>query len=152
MCFCGFKSFFISIIEEIHNSPVNVLSIFHSAKENNAGKRVAEEKEKHAHDDEEALVHADDHSQQQHLQCHLITWNTPRRTCHYYDKTSSNWKRVFINKTYSHASHILWRIWTQSHMCPSCKYMRSRGESNMLIIYYIIYTKILNIGIPKMFL
>lgn len=51
--------------------PVDVLSIFDSSKEDDSSKCIAEEKEKHAHNDEEALVHADYHSQQQHLQCHL---------------------------------------------------------------------------------
>lgn len=53
--------------------PVDVLSVLNSAEENDASKGIAEEKEEHPHDDEEALVHADDHRQQQHLQCHLDT-------------------------------------------------------------------------------
>ena len=53
--------------------PVNVLSVFDSSKENYASKSVTEEKEEHAHDDEEALVHADNHSQQQHLQSYLYS-------------------------------------------------------------------------------
>lgn len=56
--------------------PVDVLSVFDCSKENNAGKCVAEQKEEHAHDDEEALVHADYHSQQQHLQSHLHSSHT----------------------------------------------------------------------------
>lgn len=51
--------------------PVDVLSVFDSPKEHDAGKRVAEEQEEHADDDEEALVHADHHRQQQHLQSDL---------------------------------------------------------------------------------
>lgn len=51
--------------------PVDVLSVFDRSKENNAGKGITEEEEEHAHDDEEALVHADHHGQQQHLQSHL---------------------------------------------------------------------------------
>lgn len=53
--------------------PVDVLSVFDSSKENDAGKRVTEEEEEHPHDDEEALVHAHDHGQQQHLQRDLQT-------------------------------------------------------------------------------
>lgn len=50
------------------NPPVDVLPIFDSPKEHDAGEGVAEEQQEHANDDEEALVHADDHRQQQHLQ------------------------------------------------------------------------------------
>lgn len=60
-------------VHKIKSSPVDVLSIFDSSKENNACKCVAEEEEEHANDDEEALVHADYHSQQQHLQSHLYS-------------------------------------------------------------------------------
>lgn len=51
--------------------PVDVLSIFDSPKEHDASKGVAEEQQEHADDDEEALVHADNHRQQQHLQSDL---------------------------------------------------------------------------------
>lgn len=50
------------------NLPVDVLSIFDSPKEHDSGEGVAEEQQEHADDDEKALVHADDHRQQQHLQ------------------------------------------------------------------------------------
>ncbi len=56
--------------------PVDVFSIFDSSKENNASKSITEEKEEHANDDEEAFVHADYHSQQQHLQSHLYQSHT----------------------------------------------------------------------------
>lgn len=57
-------------------SPVDVLSVLDGSEENYAGKCVAEEEEEHAHDDEEALVHADHHGQQQHLQSHLNSSHT----------------------------------------------------------------------------
>ena len=43
--------------------PVDVLSVLDGSKENDASEGVADEEEEHAHDDEEALVHADHHSQ-----------------------------------------------------------------------------------------
>lgn len=81
MCFTGSTPYDLqgssaktsSITKELQCLPVDVLSIFDSSKENNASKCIAEKEEKHAHDDEEALVHADYHSQQQHLQRHLNT-------------------------------------------------------------------------------
>lgn len=42
--------------------PVYVLSKFDSSKKNNTSKCIAEEKEKHPHDDKEAFIHADYHS------------------------------------------------------------------------------------------
>lgn len=43
--------------------PVDVFSKFDRSKENNTSKCIAKEQEEHANDDEEALVHTDDHSQ-----------------------------------------------------------------------------------------
>lgn len=71
------------ILYKIKNLPVNVLSIFDRSKENNTSKRVAEEKEEHANDDEEALVHANYHGQQQHLQSHLYSSHRHKKHIYY---------------------------------------------------------------------
>lgn len=49
------------------HQPVNVLPIFHSTKQNNSSKSVTQQQEEHAYYDKEALVHADDHCQEEHL-------------------------------------------------------------------------------------
>lgn len=85
--------------------PVDVLSKFHSSEENYPCKRIAEEEEEHANDDEEALVHADYHSQQQHLQSHL---HSSEIVCYYYTfSVLANTDKNESIKLYSHASHIL---------------------------------------------
>lgn len=56
--------------------PVYVLSIFDSSKENDASKSIAEEEEKHPHNNKEALIHAYYYGKQQHLQCHLYRSQT----------------------------------------------------------------------------
>lgn len=47
--------------------PVNVLSVFHGTKQNNPSKGIAQQQEEHSYDDKEALVHADNHGQKEHL-------------------------------------------------------------------------------------
>lgn len=61
--------------------PVNVLSVFDSAKEHHSGKGVTKEQQEHAHYDEEALVHAHHHRQQKHLQSHLHTHTHKHTFC-----------------------------------------------------------------------
>lgn len=85
-------------------SPVDVLSVLDGSKENYAGKCVAEEEEEHAHDDEEALVHADHHGQQQHLQSHLNSSHTHKFIIRIHIWTF--WAKDSPAQTYSHASHI----------------------------------------------
>lgn len=47
--------------------PVYVLSIFHGTKQNNPSKGIAQQQEEHPYDYKEALVHADNHGQKEHL-------------------------------------------------------------------------------------
>ena len=53
--------------------PVQILSIFDSSEKDDSRKSVAEDEDEEREDDEEALVHWNQHSQQQHLQGRLQT-------------------------------------------------------------------------------
>ena len=51
---------------------VDSLTILDRPKENDSSQSIASYKEKHAHDDEKTLVHADKHCLHQHLQCGML--------------------------------------------------------------------------------
>jgi hypothetical protein len=52
--------------------PIDGLPVLHGPEEDDAGQRVAANEQEHAHDDEEALVHAHEDGLHQHLECGVL--------------------------------------------------------------------------------
>ena len=52
--------------------PIDCFSILDRPEQDDAGQGVAGDEEEHAHDDEEALVHAHEHGLHQHLQRRVL--------------------------------------------------------------------------------
>lgn len=99
--------------------PVDVLSKFDCSKKDNTSKCIAKEEEEHANDDEEALVHADYYSQQQHLQSHLLSITQVHVIC---KKNNSPIHTIFIIIIISHQNiltcfpHIVKNLKTITHV------------------------------------